>query len=105
MSERTDPGPGAPAAPRRSPLLRAAWRYVERTSLDDFEAADWALMNRQRAEYNGEEIARQTLRMLVVTRDDPTFGYLVNPTSRVMTRSPIEPRENTRRSPRTFEAV
>jgi len=34
-----------------------------------------------------------------------TFGYLVNPTSRVMTRAPIEPRENTRRSPRTIEAV
>ena len=70
--------PAEIAAVARSALLRDDWDYVEKTSLDDFVADDWALMNRQRAIYNGEEIARQTLRMLAVSREDPTFGYQVN---------------------------
>ncbi len=61
-----------------SPLLRPDWHYVEKISLEDFTAADWAVMNRQRAVYQAEQQARQVLRMLVESRDDPTFGYMVN---------------------------
>ncbi len=64
--------------PARSALLRDDWAYVEKTTLDAFDADDWALINEQRAQYNGEEIARQMLRLLAVSRDDPTFGYQVN---------------------------
>ncbi len=63
---------------RRDRLLDSGWHYVEKTHLDAFDTDDWALMNRQRARYNEEEIARQVLRMLEVSRDVPTFGYQVN---------------------------
>ena len=47
-----------------SSLLRPNWQYIEKVSLEDFTAADWATMNRQRDEYQRAEQARQVLRML-----------------------------------------
>lgn len=67
-----------PRPTQRTPLLRDDWSYVEGTSLEAFGAADWERMNAQRAAYNAEEIARQALRLLSVSRDDTTFGYQVN---------------------------
>lgn len=62
----------------RSPLLHPDWRYVEKISLEDFEPADWTLMNAQRRVYTAEEQARHVLRMLEGSKDDATFGYMVN---------------------------
>jgi predicted HD phosphohydrolase len=61
-----------------SSLLDPQWRYIEKVSLEDFSAADWATMNRQRADYQAAEQAGQILRMLAGSRDDATFGYMVN---------------------------
>ena len=61
-----------------SPLLKPDWQYIEKVSLQDFKAADWAALNRQRALYLPQEQARQVLRMLSDSRDDATFGYMVN---------------------------
>ena len=46
--------------------------------MDDYRAEDWAVMNRQRAEYLEEQQAVQVLDMLKASRDAPTFGYLIN---------------------------
>jgi len=62
----------------RSRLLDPAWRYVDRPTLDDFSAADWQLLAVQRAPYYAAEQARQVLRLLEGSRDDPSFGYEVN---------------------------
>ncbi len=61
-----------------SPLLQSDWHYIEKISLEDFTVTDWDVMNRQRAVYQAEQQASQVLRMLVDSRDDPTFGYMVN---------------------------
>ncbi len=66
------------AAGELSPLLRPEWRYVEKTNLDHFRAADWALMNAQRAPYLGQERARQALRLLEASRADASYGYMIN---------------------------
>lgn len=62
----------------RSPLARPGWRYVDKPSLDAFDAADWAVINAQRGPYLAEQQAAQALRLLTVSRDDPTFGYAIN---------------------------
>ena len=71
---------GAPvsAPPVPSPLLHEGWSYVTPTALDEFRAADWALLDAQRAPYYAEQQASQVLRMLAVSRDDASFGYGVN---------------------------
>ena len=61
-----------------SPLLKPDWQYIEKVSLEDFTADDWTLLNRQRADYAPAEQARHVLRMLSDSKDDPTFGYMVN---------------------------
>jgi predicted HD phosphohydrolase len=61
-----------------SPLLKAEWRYVEATRLDDFAASDWQLLDRQRGPYLAEERAKQALEMLAVQAEAPTFGYRIN---------------------------
>ena len=61
-----------------SSLLKPDWHYIEKVSLEDFTPDDWALLNRQRAEYAPAEQARQVLRMLSDSKDDATFGYMVN---------------------------
>ena len=64
--------------PRYSALLKPEWRHVEKVSLEEFKAEDWALLNRQRHAYYAEEQARQVLRMLAGSKDDASFGYMVN---------------------------
>ena len=46
--------------------------------MDDYTPEDWAIMNRQRAEYLAEERAKQALELLAASRNAPTFGYLIN---------------------------
>jgi predicted HD phosphohydrolase len=71
-------GSGVEGVTGRSPLAKAGWRYVERPDLDAFTAADWAVLDAQRRVYDGEERARQALRMLEMQADDTTFGYAIN---------------------------
>ena len=61
-----------------SPLKEPNWSYVDKPTLDDFRAEDWAILNRQRGPYMAEEQARQALRMLKDSEDDTTFGYRIN---------------------------
>ncbi|MFM7346597.1 MAG: peptidase [Tagaea sp.] len=62
----------------RTPLLDPKSRYVGATSLDDFTAADWAILATQRPAYQAELQANQALRLLSASKDDPSFGYHVN---------------------------
>jgi predicted HD phosphohydrolase len=62
----------------RTPLLDPAWRYVEHTRNDALRAADWEVLNRQRADFYAAEQARHALRLLEIHRDDPGFGWQVN---------------------------
>lgn len=62
----------------RSPLLDPSWSYVDKDTLDDFRAADWTLLNAQRRIYYGAEQAKQALRLLTASAQDPSFGYQVN---------------------------
>jgi predicted HD phosphohydrolase len=63
---------------RYSPLVGPDWRYVERIALEDFQAEDWHLLNRQRQLYLAEHQSDQALRMLTASQHDPSFGYMVN---------------------------
>jgi predicted HD phosphohydrolase len=62
----------------RSPLFDPALRYIDATSLDDFTAADWAILDAQRPPYQAALQAGQVLRLLSASKDDPSFGYHVN---------------------------
>ncbi len=59
-------------------LLHDHWRHIDKLSLEDFTAEDWALLNAQRADYYRHEQARQVLRLLTDSAEDTTFGYRVN---------------------------
>jgi len=63
---------------RLSPLARPEWRHVDKISLEDFQIEDWQLLEQQRRLYLADLQARQALRLLTGSQDDPTFGYLVN---------------------------
>lgn len=65
-------------AGERDRLMRPGWQYIEHCNLDDYRPEDWAVMNRQRAEYLAEERAKQALELLAASRNAPTFGYLIN---------------------------
>ena len=66
------------AQPSRSKLGRSHWRYVEKPDLDAFDVADWQIINSQRAPYMAEQQAKQVVRLLSASEDDPTFGYTIN---------------------------
>lgn len=62
----------------RTPLLDPNSRYVGTSRLDDFSAADWAILAAQRPPYQAQLQASQALRLLAASKDDPSFGYHVN---------------------------
>jgi predicted HD phosphohydrolase len=66
------------AEPGLSPLAKTDWRYVERDSLDDFDADDWQRLDAQRQGFHAANLVTHVLRLLEVSRDDPTFGYRIN---------------------------
>lgn len=63
---------------RRDPLMRPEWQHIEKTALDDMNAADWALIERQRVPFYEGRQAREALALLSIGRDGPSFGYQVN---------------------------
>ena len=63
---------------KRDPLLKADWRYVERRSLDECDAEDWAILNAQKQQYLGIHQADEILRILEVQKSDASFGYTLN---------------------------
>jgi len=62
----------------RSPLLRPDWAYVTPQRLDDFRAADWALLSDQRRAFDADQQVAHVLRMLTASAADPGFGYQIN---------------------------
>ena len=62
----------------RNNLLSPDWQYIEARSIGEYTAEDWALLNRQRGEYEAKERARQAMDLLTASRDAPTFGYMIN---------------------------
>ena len=61
-----------------TPLLHDDWKYVSKKTLDEFDAADWAILNTQKSLYLAERQAEEILRMLKAQKDDPSFGYTTN---------------------------
>lgn len=62
----------------RSPLMKPDWRYVSTFRMEHMSAADWRLLDAQRAIYRAEQQAAQVLRHLELQREEPSFGYPVN---------------------------
>ena len=62
----------------RSPLLHPDWQYIEPQRLDDMRGDDWALLMRQRRQFDADQQAEHALRMLRASAADPGFGYQVN---------------------------
>lgn len=62
----------------RTPLADPNWAYVEGPSLEEYTAAELAVLERQRIVYFAERQAADVLRMLASSADDPSFGYPVN---------------------------
>lgn len=71
-----DPPPGA--QPLSAPLAEPGWQAVDKLALDQFSAADWALLDRQRRPFYAERQAARVLAMLALEAPDPTFGYRIN---------------------------
>lgn len=63
---------------KRSPLMAPGWHYVDKPALDQFTAADWSTLDRQRAAYLAERRADQVLAMFAALRDQPSFGYAIS---------------------------
>ena len=61
-----------------TPLADPHWHYIEKISLEDFSGADWAQLERQRADYLAQQQSAQALRLLSASENDPSFGYMVN---------------------------
>ena len=62
----------------RCALLHSEWSYIDKPSSEEFRAADWELLNRQRGPYYAEQQAKQALRLLTCGQDDSSFGYKIN---------------------------
>ena len=63
---------------RLAPLAQADWRHVDKIALEDFQPQDWQLLEQQLRRYLAGHQASQALRLLTASRDDPSFGYMVN---------------------------
>lgn len=66
------------AMSNRSPLADPAWQYIEHSSMEDFTAADWAVMNAQRAIFTRNHQAELVIAMLRATSNVPSFGYRIS---------------------------
>lgn len=61
-----------------TPLMRDAWRYIDKRALEDLRGPDWQLLNTQKKQYLAERQASEVLRMLKMQQSDPSFGYTIN---------------------------
>jgi predicted HD phosphohydrolase len=62
----------------RSRLLKPDWRYVSSHEMARMSAADWRLLDDQRALYRAELQASQILQQLAAQEHAPSFGYPIN---------------------------
>jgi predicted HD phosphohydrolase len=62
----------------RTALRDPAWRYIERDTTQDMRAADWAIIEPQRAQYMRDVRADHALRLLEIMREDGSFGYQIS---------------------------
>lgn len=62
----------------RSPLLKHGWRYVSTHEMERMSAADWRILDEQRAIYRAERQASQILGQLAMQEHEPSFGYPIN---------------------------
>ena len=60
------------------PLAHDDWQYVKKRSMDEYDAADWAIWGPQRDAYFKENKVDHILRMLECQKDDPSFIYTTN---------------------------
>lgn len=60
------------------PLADESWQYVTKRSLDEYDAADWAIWSSQRDQYFKEHKVDQILRMLECQKDDESYIYTIN---------------------------
>lgn len=60
------------------PLAHDDWQYVKKRSMDEYDAADWAVWGPQRDAYFKENKVDHILRMLECQKDDPSFIYTTN---------------------------
>lgn len=74
----TEPVPAAAPLAEPVPLAHADWHYVHKRSLDEYRAADWEILDRQRAQYFAECSTPQILRLLACQIDDRAYAYTVN---------------------------
>ena len=65
-------------ATRYTALADPQFRYIEKISLEDFSAADWQQLERQRKVYLAQQQAAQAMRLLSASEHDASFGYMVN---------------------------
>jgi len=72
--KRTIPG----TVPMSAPLAQADWHYVDKPTLDEMDAADWALLDRQRKPYYAVLQPDRVLAMFSLGHDDPGYGYRLN---------------------------
>ena len=63
---------------RPIPLAGDSWRYVEKRSLDDYGADDWAILIPQRKQYYDAQCVDHMLRLLTQQKDDLAYAYTVN---------------------------
>ncbi|HXW78735.1 MAG TPA: hypothetical protein VEJ84_04510 [Acidimicrobiales bacterium] len=62
----------------RNPLYHDDWRYIERTTLNDFSEEEFAVLNAQRRVYYAEHQAESVMAMMRAAKHEASFGYQIN---------------------------
>lgn len=60
------------------PLADEDWQYVKKRTLDEYDAADWAIWSSQRQQYFEQNKCDQVLRILECQKDDLSYIYTIN---------------------------
>lgn len=61
-----------------TPLMADDWSYVDKPLLEQFDAQDWATLDRQRRDFLAARRADQVLAMFAALQDQPSFGYRIS---------------------------
>ncbi len=66
------------SAPKRPPLLKPDFLYVEQPALAAMDGADWRVIEAQRPMFMHGRQAREVLALFETAREDPSFGYAIS---------------------------